>query len=561
MTARKSMYMSLGVSFLMQGQLLSNEISYQLTPSSGKVLYATEKTIDSAVSRELHVANTDGSSDTLLATGVQEGSTGMFVPGTNLVSYAKDQRLKIMNLDAQELHDVVLPPGAEDDFSFSLDGARLYLSDDTGGIKQYVLSTRQTSTLIGATAVGEPDYNPVVSPDGDHVAYLHPRSTSSIDIRLVNSDGTGSEVILQLQNTGNQEILGLHWVDLNNLVFKVGANQNMYHLNVNTGQLLSSFIGQNVTSFAPTDDVFGVLGPGNFNFLAFSDLRQGISNPQPGGELTDRMVFAPGGNNYAFTHSAGAWRSIRMKDRVGVETEFIRRTGPAAWDSVMYLGWSDLDFQVLGSVLANVPPPIVGVSLADEPNDNGTQINVTFTNPGDNNGIEIFRSTSPITSFSGLTPIATVSSSPYSDTGVTAGQNYHYAVRWTDWRGKDSTAVESNGPVLAVNDNAGGTGGGTETTTQTPVASGGGGGGGGCFIATAAYGTDMAPELDHLRGFRDQVLLPTTAGKAFVDAYYTHAPPIAQFMEDKPHVRWAVRQTLRPFVWMAKKSLEDLAED
>lgn len=78
---------------------------------------------------------------------------------------------------------------------------------------------------------------------------------------------------------------------------------------------------------------------------------------------------------------------------------------------------------------------------------------------------------------------------------------------------------------------------------------GSGGGGGGCFIATAAFGTPMAPELDLLRKFRDEQLLTNPSGRALIQAYYRTAPPVARFIEDKPALRWAVRQALKPILW------------
>ena len=65
-----------------------------------------------------------------------------------------------------------------------------------------------------------------------------------------------------------------------------------------------------------------------------------------------------------------------------------------------------------------------------------------------------------------------------------------------------------------------------------------------CFIATAAYGTETAPELDVLRDFRDQVLLENTAGSRFVDAYYKLSPPIANFIAENDFVRAIVREVL-----------------
>jgi len=63
----------------------------------------------------------------------------------------------------------------------------------------------------------------------------------------------------------------------------------------------------------------------------------------------------------------------------------------------------------------------------------------------------------------------------------------------------------------------------------------------GCFIATAAYGTDTAKEIDILREFRDAVLLPNSLGAEFVSLYYKISPPIANFISQHEVLRTAVR--------------------
>jgi hypothetical protein len=65
-----------------------------------------------------------------------------------------------------------------------------------------------------------------------------------------------------------------------------------------------------------------------------------------------------------------------------------------------------------------------------------------------------------------------------------------------------------------------------------------------CFIATAAYGTETATELNVLRDFRDQVLLKNTLGSRFVDAYYRVSPPIADFIAKNDFLRAVVRELL-----------------
>ena len=62
-----------------------------------------------------------------------------------------------------------------------------------------------------------------------------------------------------------------------------------------------------------------------------------------------------------------------------------------------------------------------------------------------------------------------------------------------------------------------------------------------CFIATAAYGTDTAKEIDILREFRDEVLLPNSLGAEFVSLYYKTSPPIANFISQHEVLRTVVR--------------------
>ncbi len=68
-----------------------------------------------------------------------------------------------------------------------------------------------------------------------------------------------------------------------------------------------------------------------------------------------------------------------------------------------------------------------------------------------------------------------------------------------------------------------------------------------CFIATAAYGDRDAPEVEQLRRFRDDVLLQTRLGTAFVRLYYTVSPPVARIIARRPKLRLAARKALDMF--------------
>jgi len=73
----------------------------------------------------------------------------------------------------------------------------------------------------------------------------------------------------------------------------------------------------------------------------------------------------------------------------------------------------------------------------------------------------------------------------------------------------------------------------------------------GCFIATAAYGTPTAEQINVLRDFRDVVLLKSTLGSQFVALYYRLSPPVADFIARSDLLRTIVRELLvDPIVWL-----------
>jgi len=92
-------------------------------------------------------------------------------------------------------------------------------------------------------------------------------------------------------------------------------------------------------------------------------------------------------------------------------------------------------------------------------------------------------------------------------------------------------------------------GGGNYHVTLTPAAAPGGGG---CFIATAAYGTESAEEIDVLRAFRDEVLLESALGSQLVEWYYQTSPPVADFISENDVLKTLVRElVIDPIVSVA----------
>ena len=75
----------------------------------------------------------------------------------------------------------------------------------------------------------------------------------------------------------------------------------------------------------------------------------------------------------------------------------------------------------------------------------------------------------------------------------------------------------------------------------------------GCLIATAAYGTELAPQVQALREVRDAALLSTGAGSAFMSSfssvYYAFSPHVADLEREAPAFRQAVGLFLTPMVY------------
>lgn len=76
---------------------------------------------------------------------------------------------------------------------------------------------------------------------------------------------------------------------------------------------------------------------------------------------------------------------------------------------------------------------------------------------------------------------------------------------------------------------------------------------GGCFVATAAYGSTLAEEVIALNHFRDQVLLRSKTGTAFVKLYYRISPPLAAVIAEHKLLRAATRKFfLSPIIRLLK---------
>jgi hypothetical protein len=90
----------------------------------------------------------------------------------------------------------------------------------------------------------------------------------------------------------------------------------------------------------------------------------------------------------------------------------------------------------------------------------------------------------------------------------------------------------------------------TESATETTSVKSGNGGG--CLIATAAYGSELSTEVQLLREIRDNQLMNTESGTAFMstfnNVYYSFSPIIADMERQSPIFKEIVKAGLTPMI-------------
>nr|ABZ08806.1 hypothetical protein ALOHA_HF4000APKG5C13ctg1g12 [uncultured marine crenarchaeote HF4000_APKG5C13] len=76
--------------------------------------------------------------------------------------------------------------------------------------------------------------------------------------------------------------------------------------------------------------------------------------------------------------------------------------------------------------------------------------------------------------------------------------------------------------------------------------------GGGCLIATAAFGSELAPQIQFLREIRDNTVLQTQSGSAFMTGfnqfYYSFSPTIADYERENPAFKETVKIAITPLL-------------
>ncbi len=185
--------------------------------------------------------------------------------------------------------------------------------------------------------------------------------------------------------------------------------------------------------------------------------------------------------------------------------------------------WSAMLFVILFSVFLFSPSiEAADVTLAWDPSESTVA------------GYKVYVGTSS-RNYSSSTDVG--NNTQYTLSGLEDGKTYYIATT-----AYDSAGTESDYSNEITNDG-----------TPVPAASSASpesGSGGGCFIATAAYGSYLAPQVRILRDFRDHFLMTNSPGRSFVKFYYAVSPPIADFIGRHEVLRSMTRWSLTPVVYL-----------
>jgi len=146
-------------------------------------------------------------------------------------------------------------------------------------------------------------------------------------------------------------------------------------------------------------------------------------------------------------------------------------------------------------------------------------------NPGANNDVILEYSADGGSTWGTITTVKTDSGGSFSHVWSPSQGNYKVRSRW------DGSAAY-NGATSSQQ----------SLTVQPP----------GCIIATATYGSELSPEVQFLRGFRDGTVMSTFAGSGFMKVfnawYYSFSPYVADFVSKQPLLREAMKILLYPLL-------------
>lgn len=477
--------------------------------------------------------------------------------------------------------DVIAPPvvlgnsaapgSAPASLAVSPDGRKFYIVDRAANTVRVVRTTGLVDLLPGPAAVSGVPRSVVASPDGSRI-YVASQGIGVHVLDAASAIGLDTISLATINDGGRENPQGLAVSPDGTLLLvsegSSGGRVKLFRLSDKTElQSIAFAVGTAPlgVAFAPDGTRFYVavadLTPANGSLQVYNVQTGALVDSKTVGELPTALAVTPDGTQVFVTNKTSG--SVSVYDTVGPS---IARTDTVGMDPVgIAISPDGIRAYVVnsGSATVSVLATSTGAAVSGSPLAVGTQPIAVAINPQGTTAYvsNVAGGTPTVVEVGGMrtltilragSGIGSVQSSP---SGIDCGTQC--IAQYTLGTPVTLTATAASGSVF---NGWTGTGCGVVVTLDAdrtctanfsavaPPPSRSSPPPGSCFIATAAYGSDMADDVKTLRRFRDETLNAFAAGRGFVRLYYRYSPPLADYIRGRDGVRAAVRVGLKPLV-------------